>query len=253
MSNPNELMPSKYKMLDLETGPDLEEARKGCGPYPKFDPDKVPLGNAKKPETVELKIEAARISHDLPETEEAYYKAFADKHCKRVPEYSKICTVGVKDSESGMFSIMPIDMTEREMIAEAWEIISDATYKIIGHSIVEFDFRMLIKRSWILGVKIPYGAYNLKGGRIYTPGRIIDVADMWNLGEYKGDLMRNGRRWSLSYIAKRLGVESAREYEVTGATFHEYWNSEDPHDHITARDYLKDDLLETERVYLRLK
>lgn len=253
MSNPENIMPSKYKIIDLETEPDFDEVLKGCKPYPKFDPDKVPLGNAKKPETVAQKIAEAEEAHNLPGAEKAYFKAFADKHCKLVPEYSKICTIGTKSNDTDRFAIMPKEMTERDMIKEAWEIIADSTYKIIGHSIVDFDFRMLIKRSWLLQVKIPYGVYNLKGGRIYTPDRIIDVGEMWNLGEYKGDLMRSGRRWSLSYIAERLRVACPREYEITGDTFHLYWNSDDPHDHITARDYLKDDLTETEKVYLRLK
>jgi len=247
MSN-NPIIASRFEVMDLETRPDKEAARKHQKPYPDFDPDKVALGNATKPDTIARIKKDAKDKHALKSTEKAYYDDYAKKHCGLVPEFSQICTIGFRTDE-GKSNILPKEMPEEEMIKMAWSHLSNSRFKIVGHSFSTFDIRMLVKRSWILKVHIPYGIVSFRGNRMYTCERIMDIANMWNCGVYEKDLMNKRIQWSLSYIAGVLGVAQPRNYEVKGATFHESWDSDDVADQSSARDYLYDDLLETDNCY----
>ncbi len=236
----------KRKILDIETRKKKDMARQLAKPYASFDPDDVKTGNFGET-AAKAKIEKARADH--AEKEIKYY-AGKEKHAGLVPECSEICTIGWIH-EDDRLEIYDSKMSESQMLTATWDEFHRGTH-IIGHTIIKFDLAMLIKRSWILGVKVPDGIYTMKGTRIYFTERIIDIATLWNLGESTWDLMKDGRQWSCSYIAKVLGCARPREYDVTGETFANFWDSPEKKDNDAAVEYLTDDLLETSCIYNKL-
>jgi len=228
------------KIIDLETRPRKDLARKHAKPYPTFDEDTVKCGNLGPDKAREKRIKA---SDDHDAGEEKYYLK-KEEDAGLVPEFSEICTIGFLHAE-GKIEILEKSMSETQMIMQAWDYIKDARYKFAGHTVKNFDLRMLIKRSWLLGIKIPMGMFNVKGGRLYPTERIIDIAEVWNLGESNYDLMKDCRQWSLSYIAKQFGVECKRDYPVKAKTFHKFWDSDQSDDNAMAIQYVTDDLIET--------
>ena len=236
--------------FDLETGANLEMARELCGDYPKFDPDKVPLGNAKKPETIEAKIEEAREKHDKPETIDKFYSDFAKKHCKLVPEMSFIPVLTMMSDDIITHLVSKTGEKEEETLKEFWErYSSDRLIKYVGHSIFKFDLDMLIKRSLILGVHVPSSVYSLMGRRIMFSDRFVDIVDLWMLGTHSSEYMRNGRKYSLDYIAKALGVSQPRDYPVNGENFFQYLTSDNKDDVKLAMKYCADDVIEPDAIY----
>lgn len=119
---------------------------------------------------------------------------------------------------------------ERELLEGVWEhwsIIGEN--KFIGFNSFGFDWPFLIKRSWLLGVPVPF---NVRDGR-YWSHRIIDIMHLWQMGSYQPD-----SRISLGALATYLKVGHKG---TSGAEFHRLWVS----DRSAAIAYLRNDLVLT--------
>ncbi len=218
--------------FDIETAPLPDVEQRIHDLYP-FNPDKVSLGNAKKPETVERIIEEARKAH-VPDLLE---KAALD------PLLSHICAIGWWSPKEDEPVLMQASAGgEPQMLRAFWGRIEKSWTgeytRWVGFNIAEFDIPFLFKRSWLIGVQ-PF--YNVYKGR-WLDDRIADIRQIW--GFY--DRYAKGK---LSDVAKVLGcVYPDRPDDVDGKDFYKVLKS-DPD---KAFAYLKSDLYETREIAKRI-
>jgi DNA polymerase elongation subunit (family B) len=69
------------------------------------------------------------------------------------------------------------------MLTKFWDKVRyqvNSYGKIIGFNIVGFDLPYLIRRSWIHSVPICEG---IKRGRYFSDTHVVDLAEIWRLGE----------------------------------------------------------------------
>lgn len=185
---------------------------------PPFDPADVKCGNLGE-EKAKAKIAAAELNHRQNFLERAALDATT----------GRVLCIGVLIE--GQFSFFAND--DEKALLEAWWTsmrLDDGQIQYVGFFITGFDLPFLIRRSWKLGVKVPRG---LRQGR-YWDRSIVDLMDVWNLGDYKG-------RISLDTLSKFLGVG---EKNGKGAEFAGLWAT----DRQKAMKYLMNDLELTARV-----
>lgn len=58
-----------------------------------------------------------------------------------------------------------------------------SNYKVCGFNIRSFDFEFAVKRAWALKVPLPGGLVRLNGKWADMPPWMIDLRDIWSLGE----------------------------------------------------------------------
>lgn len=199
-------MPHLNKIIDLETAP-LPDVKERIQKLYPFDPDKVALGNAKKPETVERVIEEARQQH-VPKLLE---KAQLD------PALSYVCGVGMVTMEEP--EKMQIDIARG--IDDEKTIVSDAIgrfheknaiVRLVGWNVKAFDMAYLWKRLWINGMKAPA----LLSDRGWND--VTDLMKHWCCYQY-------GEYAKLELVAKILGVESSfrkEQGDCSGKDFYKF-------------------------------
>lgn len=177
-------MSAATMVFDIETGPlplaQLEAA------MPEFDPSEVKVGNLKDPALIAAKIEAAKVNQRRQFVERAALD----------PTTGKVLAIGMMDGQTGQSVILADD--EQVMLNQFWDSIRDSQGTILrmcGFNCNLFDLPFLVRRSWHLGIPIPTG---LRNGR-YWNDRIIDLRDVWQLG----DRTAHG---SLDRICKFLGL-----------------------------------------------
>ncbi len=107
--------------------------------------------------------------------------------------------------------------------------------KIIGFNIVGFDLPYLIRRSWIKSVPICEG---IKRGRYFNDSHVIDLAEIWRLGEKNTFI-------SLDRLSRVLGTG---EKSGSGKDFAALLST----DREAALKYLANDLELTARLAKRL-
>lgn len=105
---------------------------------------------------------------------------------------------------------------------------------IAGFCIFNFDLPFLVRRSWSLDVEVPS---IVRRGR-YWNEFLVDLADVWKLGNYD-------QRISLDTLAKTLGLGAKNG---TGSEFAALWESNRKH----ALEYLANDLTLTRRCAERM-
>lgn len=184
-----------------------------------FDADKVPLGKATKPETISAIIEEARLTHGDDIVKMAALN----------PEYSTTAIIGVMCCDK--IHQASIDMTpEVEMLTKLWEgLQEDADEIIMGYYIKGFDLPYLIKRSWILGVKVPRRIYDPLTPKYPFSKRIVDLHEVFQCGQYQA------KTGGLNGVAKLLGI---KQKSGDGGDFATMWAK----DKNAALQYNADDL-----------
>lgn len=200
-----------YLYFDIETGP-LPEAELEAA-LPPFDEADVKLGNLKDPFKIEAKIAEARVKH----RENFMARAALD------PMTGRLLAFGARDEE-GKATIVCVD-DERLLLEQAWGYFNGVTSftHFVGFNIFAFDLPFLIRRSWKLGVRVPF-----RRQKRYWPECFVDLREIWQLGDYQG-------RGSLGAISKFLGVG---EKNGDGAQFAELL----VRDRAAALGYLENDL-----------
>lgn len=118
--------------LDIETGSLPDPALT----IPEFDP---PAG-WKDPEKIAAFLERKRVAF----REQAALYAFS----------GKVVAVGFYDSDEGFYWESELNLPEPELLAWTWgELLNPVAVATFNG--VDFDFPMLIRRSWICGVPVP--------------------------------------------------------------------------------------------------
>jgi len=208
---------SKPKIIafDIETGGlPPEKIRKIAD---EFKEDAVKIGNLGLEKGLE-KIAAARVTH---------YDRI-EKTAALNAEYGKVLAIGWSDV--GLEEIIATG-DEGEILARFWKRIEAALVATkfkevwVGHNCFGFDLPFLIRRSLILGVKIPSGI--LERGR-YWAGIFIDTMEVFAAGEYK-------RTISLNRFCKACGLPGKTG---DGANFAKLLEEDED----KALDYLRNDV-----------
>ena len=220
-----------------------------------FDESDVKLGRMKDPDKITVKIEAARekyaadVKAMVEKVEQARIEHWLKIKSKAALKalFGKVLAIGFLGPEDGLKGILSGD--EPAILLKIGEIFQEQINRgnrIIGFGIFRFDLPFLVRRSWILGLNFPFNLVWLRSSPAskgwWNPA-FVDLMEHWRLGVYQEYV-------SLDTMAKALGVGS-KSSEVTGATFHKYWqgNSEERQ---KARAYLVNDVQVTRACAARL-
>lgn len=246
-------------IFDIETGPlPLEELWKvvppfdpaSVKPFPPFDPSAVKYGNMKDEglkakkldECIEKHRQEAAEHAQKNATAEADYIAAVIDRAALDAVTGRVLAIGYYCTKEGPSICMSAGIVadEVKMLEQFWSIAEAASeeHKLVGHNITGFDLPFLIRRSWLLDVKIPSGL--LQGGRFWA-SHIVDTMRIWACGAVGGNSYVK-----LDVLAKAFGVGAKNG---DGAKFAELWAS----DASAAAGYLLNDLELTYRVARRLR
>lgn len=205
----------KPVFFDLETGPLDPES------LAKFKPQFEAAKNLKDPEKVKASIE----EKEREWRESAALSALT----------GKILVVGWLYEDS----FCPIIADEREILVELWNRarqVIEAGGTIVGFCSTSFDWPFAERRSFHHQVPVPR---SVRAGR-YLSDSLIDLAERWACGS------RDPRdRISLDNLSKHLGTG---QKSGDGADFAQLWVTDRP----KALEYLKNDLVLTQKAYERL-
>lgn len=218
----------KLLYIDIETAP-LPDAEERIERFFPFDPEKVSLGNAKKPETVAAKIEEARINH-VPD--------MLDK-AQLNPALSYICAIGYQfANEEHLYIIGEREPDDAQLLEEFVDLVEHEETRLAGWNIIGFDAEFIWKRCWMNHMRPPRGFMRERG---WT--EIIDLMRVWCCHGYKAHA-------GLKDVARLLGVESPKRREMgdcDGKGFWKLWHGTDEQ-YEQARAYLAADVEETRAI-----
>jgi predicted PolB exonuclease-like 3'-5' exonuclease len=150
----------------------------------------------------------------------------------------RILAIGTMlDDKQRLLSVDPEHgISEQEVIRSFWEQAApNGRWRhLVGFNSNRFDIPYLIRRSYKLGIRVPFGAMN---GRYLNP-KFIDLMDFWRLGDFHASI-------SLDRLARHLGVGAKNG---NGAEFAALLET----DRASALDYLANDIRLTVAVAKRL-
>ena len=202
-------------ILDIETiaQPEADIRAK----LPPFDADKVPLGVLKDPDKILAKIMEAQANHGNAEVERAALSA----------ETGIVAISGMMDDSIHQFAD-----GEEDIIAKTFEkmlqVFSDGGI-ISGWNVKGFDLPFLVKRAWLLNVKVPARIFNPYKPRYPWSDSIVDLMDVWKAGQF------TEKHTSLNTALRHLGLP---QKTGCGADFGSLWEG----DKTAALAYNADDL-----------
>jgi len=214
-------------ITDIETGPLPREQLDAIAP--KFDSENVAVGNLRDPDKIAAKMSEAR--------ERWYEKAALS------PVTGHVLAIGYMSPETGKFAIEH-GKPEEELIAGFWRKYGEmrnATRKIVGFNIFDFDLPFLVRRSWKRQIDVPASVFN---GR-YFDSAFLDLREKWLCGQHY-----SGVESSLDHVARALGVGNKPE-GISGADFGRLYQGTAA-ERQQALDYLANDLKLTASIAARL-
>lgn len=206
-------------IFDIETGPEIEKV------LAEMEPEFTAPANFKDPKKIAEKIEAQRA-------------AWREK-AALCATTGRVLAIGIMlNEEIDLLVVDPEEgFTEADLLDRFWQLAApEGNWRhLVGFNSNRFDIPFLIRRSYKLGVTLPYGALN---GR-YLNSRFIDLMESWKLGDYQASI-------SLDRLAKHLGVGAKNG---DGARFAELLEQ----DRNAALDYLRNDIEMTVAVARKLR
>jgi len=195
-------------IFDIETGPEVEEVLSA------MEPEFSAPANFKDPVKIAEKIEAQRA-------------AWREK-AALCATTGRVLAIGMMlDEERSLLVINEEEsFLEADLLKAFWDVAAPSGMwrHLVGFNSNRFDIPFLIRRSYKLGVAVPFGALN---GRYLNP-RFIDLMDTWRLGDFQASI-------SLDRLARHLGVGAKNG---NGAYFAEQLKE----DREVALDYLRNDI-----------
>ena len=201
-------------IFDIETGP--LPRKQLLENMPEFEPP----GNIKDPEKIKLKLAE----------KEAKWMADAALNAETL----QVLAIGVYDDEMDETWIFSED--EADMIQKFWDLVAPEGYMnfdLIGFNSNAFDIPVLVRRSYILGLKVPPP---LK--KRWLPDYCIDLMEMWQCGDRQ-------KRISLDRLCKLCGLEGKNG---SGKFFSQMFEE----DQEAAIEYLKNDITITAKLAERM-
>ena len=216
-------------ILDIETRPQPKAMDSIMALQPKFDPDSVAVGNLKDEEKIKKKIIDAGIAHEKKMVE---WREKSKKTCCLDADLGQLSAIGILFVETGTHHIIDCEK-EVDALVEFWSICDSTIrkgYKVFGWNTDGFDLPFLFGRSRLLGVR--YDPSYISNYRYFNQG-FVDLHKVWTFGQY-------GKFCKLEKAYRALG-EQDLELDVTGGSFHEYWER-GGEDREKAKAYLKHDL-----------
>ena len=203
-------------VLDVETLAQPESVIRAK--LPPFDADKVPLGVLKDPDKILAKIMEAQANHGNAEVERAALSA----------ETGIVAISGMMDDSA----IHQFLHSEEEIIADTFDkmlqVFSGGGI-ISGWNVKGFDLPFLVKRAWLLNVKVPARIFNPLKPRYPWSDSIVDLMDVWKAGQF------TEKHTSLNTALRYLGLP---QKTGSGADFGALWAG----DKTAALAYNADDL-----------
>lgn len=121
------------------------------------------------------------------------------------PDLARVVAIGYCDPENGNVSAMMAaqEKHEKHIIESLWGYISRGRTTLIGYGILEFDLRILLRRSLYLHVKTP----DIQIDKYRHP----TVIDLMQILSFNGSA-----KWrSLEFYAHRFGIE--HDHSISGA------------------------------------
>lgn len=189
---------------------DVESMAAPLAEAEQFKPEFTPDSRLKDPE----KIKADLVAKEL---------AWFDKLALKAPT-ARILAIGYVEDEKE--PVLIHDIPEKDMIEKFWELFRHfGGFQFVGHNIIDWDIPFLIRRSFILGVYVPFETME---GR-YLSRRFVDTMKTWACGD--------GGMISLDMLSRVLGVGKKNG---EGKEFAGLYNN--PETRQTALDYLLNDL-----------
>ncbi len=243
--------------FDIETGPQAEE--KLAVVRPPFEPasvrgaDKigepfllstVKTGQRKDPDNIQAYLEEARIKSlaeqrelvkRVEEAEKKHTDDFAEKAALDACR-GQVLAIGYLSERGPRID----DRDEKSMLVQFWDIFRSTSgdgRKMVGFNIYGFDLPMLVRRTWLLGLRVPIDV--IDRNRFWHPC-FIDLAEVYRLGvygEYKG----------INEIGLSMGIGGKLD-GVSGKDFHKLWAT----DRQKAKEYLLRDLELTKGIAERI-
>jgi len=185
-------------ILDIETGPLPVSRREFLRP----SPDTIKTGNLKDPAKIAAKLAEAQA--DFESGDGAALDAMS----------GRVLLVGML---IGGECVHVQDDDEAALLRRTWDLIqSNAPERIVGHNVIGFDARFLVRRSLVLGVGVPGNL--LDDLHRYAPDIWTDTMHIWGAGDRKAMI-------SLSNLCGALGIQSPKGGLITGETFASNWDS----------------------------
>lgn len=188
-----------------------------------------------------LFLEKKRAEHGLKAATEM--KEQLERACLK-PETGRILALGLMlpgDDEPHIFT-----GPEGELCGIFWGCYRRAkeeARKIAGWNFLGFDLPFIIRRSWALGVKVPFGLF--ERGR-YANATFLDLMELYACGQ------RNSYT-SLDHAGRHLLGEGKPADDIGGENFAAYFLSGDPQKKEQALAHLRTDLLLTRGIHVRLE
>lgn len=203
-------------ILDIETIAQPESDIRAK--LPPFDADKVPLGVLKDPDKILAKIMEAQANHGNVEVERAALSA-----------ETGIVAIGgmMDDSAIHQFTHREEDIIEKTF-EKMMQVLNDGGI-VSGWNIKGFDLPFLVKRAWLLNVKVPARIFNPLKPRYPWNDSIVDLMEVWKAGQF------TEKHTSLNTALRHLGLPEKTGY---GSDFGKLWAS----DKGAALAYNADDL-----------
>lgn len=243
-------------VIDIETAPRPDLVDRYLKPFPDFDPAAVKYGNTKDPALRAAKLEEERQKHEQAALD---YRQKAHERAALDPVTAEIVAVGFMDAEELKAEILTrVEIKSEAALLEAvWKRFLDHSeagtpwvfWSGNGSSTENFDADMLIRRSWILGVKVPARVFN---GR-FLSDRMVDATSRYLLGRREAFCSLTDAADQLGLYDPTLGLglhlkDKERDI-VTGQNFHLFLAGKADVDlppeaqKALALAYLKNDLL----------
>jgi predicted PolB exonuclease-like 3'-5' exonuclease len=173
------------RIWDIETGPAPADELEAIAPT--FEAPK----NLKDP----AKIEAA-----IAEKRADWFERAALS-----PITGRVLCIGFADPSTGTTWTIGDQphLDERAIVARFFDSLADCAMgsaaKLVGWNVHGFDLPFLVKRAWALGIHVPPYLRPSSGSRFYWPSWLVDMRQIWGLGEHQPE-------GSLDVVARYLGV-----------------------------------------------
>jgi hypothetical protein len=211
--------------FDIESAP-VDSAQILANAEP-FDPGTVKLGNIIDETKMFARIEKARNEYERNLIDRAALNATT----------GTVLAIGTYDVRENHYEMIH-GKPESELLLDWWTELNSfdegCSARFVGFNILGFDLPFLLRRSWALGIPVPFWVFD---GR-YFHRRFADMMQHWQLGNRQDHI-------SLDKLARFLGLPGKSHEGKDFANL--YANNQQQ-----AIDYLKNDLKLTADIALKM-